>query len=327
VEQKLIDEPTPTQIPVGDPDQIPEDWSEIGVVVSNHSKFRKTGYYVCSASRHWVFLKRFERKSDALASPLFASLPNVGAMALDRTYIESALGNWTLLEHKSDAGISPAEKAIIDAFYDGTPEDRRPLGPRVYDGKNRQVAALIVEKGITAAQVQAAVDWQQRTYWLDHNAPMTMANVGNYIQFWLPRVPTTQPPPADPAVPEESDEEFASRMQEKFGASSQTWDRQIDHNLVTWWLAERGQLQVQLKAATFSQNIASLKLVEAHDNRFWFVAPNAYSRDWVSQHFLRDIRQGLADVGLKDKSRWAEIEIELEVAHEAERMEAAVPSI
>jgi hypothetical protein len=153
---------------------------------------------------------------------------------------------------------------------------------------------------------------------------MTLNHVRDYLRSWLDQMTKTPAPaaPTTPALDEESDDDFESRMHEKFSAQPKPgqpgWDRPIDRNVANWWQAEYGQLQIQLNKSTFGLYIKPMRLVEAHDNHLWLEVPDEMVRTRVDKQLMRSIREALAGIGLKDKSRWNEIEITLELAGETQ---------
>jgi hypothetical protein len=183
----------PTQIPAGPSPTPANNWRSIGSVKDHLAKFGKSGYYVIDESWRCVHLKRFDSINKAMDS----SLPGEYTASADRLHYE--FGNYNLFATESDAAIF----AVIDAYYDGITEDKRPPERR-YDSRQKGIARKFIDKGYTSAQVQAVVSWQYSlTFWPNNDVIMSLQHVWDNLALWLSNMPAAAAatPPAAPALP------------------------------------------------------------------------------------------------------------------------------
>jgi hypothetical protein len=132
VEQTPIDEKIetpPTQISVG-------GWYPAGKVSANGDLIKRSGYLVVDLLYKVVYFHRFKTKREAESSDLFKSCTMPASWsAWD---IQQGWGGFTLLKPATDLGILPEEKSVIDAYYDGIPEARRPAGAYLQRQESRE---------------------------------------------------------------------------------------------------------------------------------------------------------------------------------------------
>lgn len=88
----------------------------------------------------------------------------------------------------------------------------------------------------------------------------------------------------------------------------------------TWDLV-RGQMQAELPRNSFSLWIEPLSFVEARENRLVLGCPNRFSRKWVSENYLGQIRERLGSAGFEG------LEVVLEVRGPAVEPSSPPPSL